>query len=383
MQPYARNVHTIKSENRALMLSYIRRGPISRAEIAKSVGMSKSAVTMIINDLIDEGQIREVGATDSAYGRKPILLDIVPDYRYAAGIALHRSSVYVCITDLNAKILSYSTYPAERWDDPHQMLDFLCGEVMRMLEERGISREKCIGIGVSAPGPLDYVSGKILNPPDFALFHYVDAGEYLREKSGMPVMVDNNAVLLAMQEYNVNRQAADRNSMFIVVSDGIGSAILAGGQIFRGSGGFAGELGHISIHADGLPCSCGNEGCLEKYISMKALRHKFGIVSYNKLVDDAYMGDPESMRVLDYISGEFSCAIASAVNLFDLDAVIIYGEFSYRNEKLKQMLQADVEKRSVITKTHPVEVRFSEMTPDQASASVCAAIIQRHFEQKI
>ena len=383
MRSYARNVYTIKSENRALMLNYVRRGPISRAEIAKAAGMSKSAVTMIINDLIEEGQIREVGSTDAACGRKPILLDIVAEYRYAAGIALHRNSVYVCITDLAGIMVAYATYPVDRWEEPHAMLDFLYAELMRLLEEKGIEREKCIGIGVSAPGPLDYVGGRILNPPDFLLFHYVDVGEYLRNKSGMPVMVDNNAVLLAMQEYNVQRESTACNSMFIVMADGIGSAILCGGQIFRGSGGFAGELGHTSIHADGIPCSCGNVGCLEKYISMSALREKFGITSYTKLMDDAYMGDRASLRVLEYISSEFSCAIANAVNLFDLDAVIIYGEFSYRNEKLRQLLQKDVERRSVITKTHPVEVRFSDMTPEQANASVCAAIIQRHFEQKI
>ena len=382
MKVYPHNVRTIKNENRALILNYIRKKPISRAAIAKISNMSKSAVTMITNDLISEGQVTEVGAMSSSHGRKSILLDIVADHRYAAGIALHRQYIYVCVTDLKSHIVAYSSYRTEEWDDAYQLLDFAWSEVLRFLAELNIPREKCLGIGVSAPGPLDYVTGTILNPPDFAFFHHVDVGNYLREKSGLPVTVDNNAVLLTLQE-SFRAETSYRNWMFVIVSDGIGSAIMTGGKIYRGFGGFAGELGHTSIHAGGIPCSCGNFGCLEKYITIKALQEKFHFPSYEKLVDDAYMGDREANTVLAYIADCFSCAIINSVNLFDLDGVVIHGQFSYRGERLQTLLQERINTQSVITRNHTVAVRFSDMHPDEASASVCAAIINRYFEQKI
>jgi len=195
--------------------------------------------------------------------------------------------------------------------------------------------------------------------------------------------VDNNSILLTMQQYISDSTHDFKNYMFVVVSDGIGSAIMTKGNIYRGFGGFAGELGHTSIHANGIKCSCGNTGCLEQYISFKALHAKYDISSYEKLVDDAYMCDSESLRILEYIADEFSCALTNTVNLFDLDGIIIYGQFSYRHEKLQKMLQERLNTRSVITRTHPVHIAFSKMDPDQASASVCAAIINRYFEQKL
>lgn len=338
---------------------------------------------MITNDLIAEGQIVEVGVASSTHGRRSILLDIVADYRYAAGISLHRKYFYTCITDLKSNILAYSRHDTANWSDPYELLDFAYSEILGFLEKLNIPTEKCIGIGVSAPGPLDYVSGKILNPPYYDMFHNVNVGEYLREKSGLPVMVDNNAVLLSMQQHIEDTEHKYSNYMFVVVSDGIGSAVMTGGNIYRGFGGFASELGHTSVHADGIPCSCGNIGCLEKYVSLRALQERFGISSYSELVDDAYMGDKGACDMLEYIAEEFSCAITNSINLFDLDAVIIYGQFCYRHEKLLSLLKSKIDRRSVITRSHPVDILFSDMTPDRARASVCAAIIKRHFDQKL
>lgn len=379
---YSKNVKTVKNENRALIFQYLRRGAVSRADISKSSGMSKSAVTMITNALIEEGQIVEIGATDSSYGRKPILLDIVADYRYAAGIALHRDTFYVCLTNLKSEILAYNSYQTDRWKDPYALLDFAYDTVLAFFEERNIPFEKCIGIGVSAPGPVDYVSGKVLNPPDFSLFANVDVGAYLRKKSGLPVMLDNNAVLYAMQEYATQPQSRYRNFMFVSVFGGIGAAVLTEGRVFRGYGGFAGELGHTVTHPNGIPCACGNTGCLERYVSMKALKTVFGFESYERVVDDAYLGDKRSNEILEYIAREFSYAIINTVNLLDLEAVVLYGEFSYRSEKLLKLLCEQVQGHAVVGHAHQVFLRFSEMSNDLACASVCAAIINAHFEQK-
>ena len=95
------------------------------------------------------------------------------------------------------------------------------------------------------------------------------------------------------------------------------------------------------------------------------------------------MGDREANTVLAYIADCFSCAIINSVNLFDLDGVVIHGQFSYRGERLQTLLQERINTQSVITRNHTVAVRFSDMHPDEASASVCAAIINRYFEQKI
>ena len=100
----ANNTKTIKNDNRALILNLIRKSQVSRAEISRITGLSKSSVTMIINSLISEGQIIEIGTEESAVGRKRIMLDIVADYRFAGGIILHRRDITVCLTNLKNEV---------------------------------------------------------------------------------------------------------------------------------------------------------------------------------------------------------------------------------------------------------------------------------------
>ena len=116
---------------------------------------------------------------------------------------------------------------------------------------------------------------------------------------------------------------------------------------------------------------------------MKALKDRFGFDSYERLVDNAYLGDRDSEAVLDYVAQELSHAIVNAINLFDLDAVILYGELSYRPQKLQKLLYERIHGRTVVERNHEVYIRFSEMSQDLACASVCAAIINAYFDQKL
>ncbi len=382
MASQAGNVSTIKSNNRSLILNYVRKAPISRAEIAKQSGLSKSAVTMIANAMIEEGQLTEVGQRDSSCGRRPILLDLNAGYRFAGGIALHRKQISVCLTDLKSDIIAFRSVRTDKFSDPHRVLDWACETLHQLAEEKEIPWEKVIGIGISAPGPVDYREGVILTPTNFDLFHHVPVAEYVREKLGTQVMVDNNSVLLAMQEY-VSRERPAVNSMLIIVSEGIGSAIITKGKIYRGHSGYAGEIGHTSIDRNGPLCGCGNRGCLEQYVSMKALKKRFEFESYERLVDNAYLGDLDSLGVLDYIADCLSAAVVNAVNFFDLDAVIFSGDFSYRGALLLSRLRERIGGMSMISKVHDVTLSFSELSPEKTNASVTAAILGAYFNHTL
>jgi predicted NBD/HSP70 family sugar kinase len=186
-----------------------------------------------------------------------------------------------------------------------------------------------------------------------------------------------------MQENLLEPQKDHKNYIYVAVSDGIGSALMIDDRIHRGSAGFSGEIGHTSIHADGIPCSCGNVGCLECYVTMKALKKKFGFESYERMVDDAYLGDSSAIDIIEYIATQLSCALINSINLLELDAAILYGEFNYRPTLLRNMLEERINRMSVISRTHKIEVKTSSLTPDLVRASACAAIINMHFEQML
>ncbi len=382
MKSYAKNVQSIKNDNRATILNLIRKTPISRAEISSLAGLSKSSVTMITNALIAEGQVREIGTEGSSVGRKRILLDIVADYRFAAGIILHRRDIKVCITNLKCEVLDREITSIERFKTAGEVIDYTVNTVFELINRNGLNREDCIGIGVSCPGPLDMTRGVVLSPPHLDILHNVPVADEIRAKTGMNISLENNAVLLAMRE-NIQRDKM-QNFMSVIISYGIGSAVVTGGEIYRGALGFSGELGHISVVADGLPCPCGNNGCLERYVSLAALKERFGFADYkHEIVDAAYEGEKQALEVLRFITSYLGSGLVSAINLFDLDAVILHGDYSYRPELLNRMLKEYIDKNSVVAAVHGVEVISSPERNDRDEGNSTAAIIEQYFDQTL
>ncbi len=377
------NAGTLRSVNRALILNLIRRQPVSRAQLSRETGMSKAAVTMITNSLIAEGQLREIGKTVTGRGRNPVLLDIVPDYRYVAGIVLHRRRLMAVITDLRAGRIDRMEEKTGHFSDPAAAAAWICKSIRRLMRRNGIGMESMAGIGISSPGPLDDEGGVILNPPNFSLFANVPIVSWIRREFPLPVFLENNSVLLAMLEYDRGTLKDYRNSLFVILSDGIGSCLIRDGQVYRGYGGHAGELGHISIDIEGPECPCGNAGCLELYATMSAIKARFGFSDYEKVVDDAYAGRPYALDILDYQARRLACGLVSAANLFDLDSIMLYGEFNYRSDLLRSMIAEILNSRSMINRVHRVDVLFSRPDKEEEAVSSAAAVIARHFSQQL
>jgi predicted NBD/HSP70 family sugar kinase len=252
-----------------------------------------------------------------------------------------------------------------------------------LMGKNGIPLNKLIGIGVSSPGPLDYRGGVILDPPNFVKFRNIPVASLIREKFDIPVHLENNAVLLAIMEYYYGLMKNYRNSMFVIISNGIGSCVMIDGRLFRGSAGLAGELGHTSIDIDGEECSCGNHGCLELYAAMAALKKRFGFEGYNAVVDRAYNSDPQALRIIDYEADFLACALVGAVNLFDLDSIILYGEFNYRPELLISKIRQRISERSIIKRSHEVAVIPSGLKAEASICSSTAAVLSSYFNQEI
>ena len=383
MKKNALNVNTLKYDNRALILNEIRKGPLSRAEISRITGLTKSAVTMITNQLIEEGQLCEIGTAISNKGRKPILLDIIPDLKYAVGIELHRAKVEVIITNLKSEIIDSVSERSDIFPDRASEMAFIYDSIRNLIERNGIPKSKLLGIGISSPGPLDYRTGVILNPPNFDRFHNAPIVEMLQKEFDIPVLLENNSVLLATIEYFKGEMKNFRNSMFVIIENGIGTCTVIDGQIYRGLAGFAGELGHTTLDIHGPKCSCGNFGCLELYTTLSALKRQFGFKSYEDVVDAAYRNEPFSLGIIDFLAVRLSSAFITAANMLDLDSIFIYGEYNYRPDLLISKLNSLIKARSVIAKAHDITIFPSKMDKRTATASSTAIIINSYFKQEI
>lgn len=378
MKSTGSNLKTVKRDNGSAILGWVRRKPISRVDISKLTGLSKSAVTVITKKLIDEGEIKEIGVEAINYGRHPILLDLVENYRYAIAVSITRSKVDVCIANLKLECVEQKSRDISEFSTPEAALDWVYEAGMELLKKNNIPKEKCLGIGIETPGPVDRKNGKILNPPNFPLFQNFLVKDYLKKISGMPVIYNKSASNLLLYEH-VKRDPEIKNCLLVIIEDGVGSSFLQNNSIKLGAAGYMGEFGHMTVDINGPVCECGNRGCLEKYITEKAIIERYGVESYKALVDSAYSGDKRALEIMDEIAAVFAAGITSVVNLLDLDLVIIYGELNYRHEMLFGKIAEIVNRTAIANVAHKVRIEPSSVEFGGTCEFVAANIMDKHF----
>ncbi len=372
---------SIKKDNTALVLRCLLYGAVSRAQIVELTGLSKATVTSIIGELIAKGAVIETGTEGTGVGRPRTSLEPVASYGYAVGMVLHRRRLSVSLIDLSLKSVDTLSFPTASFSSAEEALDALFAGVDTLCLRHNVEGEKLIGVGVSAPGPLNYKEGIIHNPPGLSLFHGMHVKEYLAQKTSLPIFLDNNATLLAMHEKRLRRESL-KNWTFIVVTDGVGSASFADGRLLRGKNGYAGELGHISVQKDGALCACGNRGCLEKAVSAESIREKFGFESHRQAFLAAARGDENGKAALSYIACLFAQALSGLVNLLNPEAIVLYGELNEGQELLFPLIEQELSARSAVARESGVLILPSLLTEDAIIASSADAILDAYFSQK-
>ena len=357
MPNIALNVAELRNGNRFRILEILRFSPMGRAELSRKTGLAKSSVTTLTNQMIEEGLIKEFGIDEknSKAGSKSILLGINHNFGFALGINLHRKKISVSAVDLTGNLLFEFFKNNSEFSKTTEAVNFLVQQIPLEIKKAGLDISRLVGIGVSAPGPLDCENGVILEPPNFPLFNNFPILKELKERFNCPAFLENDAVTLAIYEHHYIEQQ-NQNTLFVSIFDGIGGALIKNGEVYRGSHGIAGELGHISVDPKGAECPCGNRGCLEQYATLSSLKQRFGIKDYPSLVEGFISQKRASQKAFLFLVDTLSSALVGAVNLFDLDKIIIRGEFDYKPEVLCQEIEKYIKARSVVCKVHSVKV---------------------------
>lgn len=321
----ATNSALMRRKNEKIILSLINKEPISRAEIAKKTGLTKAAVTIIVDDLKKREIVTEEKINTSSVGRNPLMLRLSGNSVYMIGINIKRGNIVVGITDLCGRVIVEESFCAP---SPAEAFSGIEKTVKKQLKQTGLDFSKIYKAAVVTPGPVDVVSGKILNPPNFAKWHNVCVAEEIEKILDCDVVFDNVSSAVAVAERYFGSAKDSESFMAIQVDEGIGSGIMINDTLFGGSC----EIGHISIKYDGKMCDCGNRGCLEKYASIPNLLKNTPHKSWRECVD---ANDEETMLK----EAEFlGTAIITADNIFNLRRVVLCGELVYKPEKLVSLV---------------------------------------------
>jgi predicted NBD/HSP70 family sugar kinase len=234
----------------------------SRHVLAERLGFSKSKVNALVAGLLEQGLVEETGLQASSGGRRPESLRLAAGLGVLVGADLGATSLDVAIFKPDLTVIARHAEAADVRAGPGVVLARLRTVMRELLAQAGASAQQVLAIGMGVPGPVDFASGQLVNPPLMPDWDAFSIRDYLREDYAAPVFVDNDVNLMALGEL-WRLQRSLQNFLVIKVGTGIGCGIVCHGEVYRGAAGSAGDVGHICVDQNGPRCHCGNLGCVE------------------------------------------------------------------------------------------------------------------------
>jgi predicted NBD/HSP70 family sugar kinase len=293
--------------NRRIVLESIRlQGPIARGEIARRVGLTVQTVSTIVRELEEQGYILSLREEPKGRGLPPATLRINPEGGYAVGIHITPLGINAALINLSGDVIE-SAYREAPNATPDHAFDLIGAMVTELTGLRAGGR--VLGVGLALPGPFGVESMSFVGPTTMTGWKDVALRERLAASTGLPAFFETDMAAAAMGErlYGLGAQFSEYYYLYFGV--GLGGVMVHDGSVQRGAWGNAGEVGHIPVVPGGEACPCGNSGCLERYLSLEALRRWNGT---------------EADWVAE-VAPIFHNAIAVIENLFDPETVILGG----------------------------------------------------------
>ena len=322
------------ASNRALVFEQILlKQPVSRAELARLTGLSKVACSSIVASFLEKGWLLEKGTGDSLGGRRPVLLEQNPFAALALGVDLAPDDIGLLATDLAGRPLLRERHlpMPKRKDDVlpllQQAIEDLLASIPPHQPVQPLLRHEAglpiAGLGIAVHGHVQ--EQEIIFAPYSPIAH-VPIAKKLKAHFGFPIYLANEANLVALAELAVGQQA-DR-LLALSIHSGIGAGLLYGGQIEMGSHGLAGEVGHMILYPGGRSCPCGNAGCVEQYISERALLSDWQAeatsnAAWSKLVEGFQRRDPATAAIRQQFINGMAVLVNNLQRNMDPDQIVI------------------------------------------------------------
>ncbi|MGH3325387.1 MAG: ROK family transcriptional regulator [Streptomyces sp.] len=306
-------------------------GSLTQAEIARTTGLSAATVSNIVRELKESDTV-QVTPT-SAGGRRARAVSLSGDAGAVVGVDFGHSHLRVAVGNLAHQVLAEESEPIDVDASAAQGFDRAEQLVQRLVATTGIDPEKVIGVGLGVPGPIDVETGELGSTSILPGWSGTHPRAELASRLGVPVHVDNDANLGALGEQVWGNGRGTGDLAYIKVASGVGAGLVINGHIYRGPGGTAGEIGHITLDESGPVCRCGNRGCLETFTAARyvlpLLHSSHGTdLTMARVVQLARQGDPGCRRVIGDIGRHIGSGVANLCNLLNPSRVVLGGDLA-------------------------------------------------------
>ncbi len=351
--------------NRAIVLDIIRHSErISRAELANRSALTKPTVSAIVDDLMKDGTVREVGFAETASngGRPARLLEFNGQSAAYLGIHFSARGTAVAVADARGVIRAIAEQPSIK-GSPKKSLEALEPLLEQALASANVPRGRVQSVGVAVHGPVEQSTGVCVVSPNLG-WHDVPLRDMVKETFGLPVVVHNEAHAAAVAEGRVGAAEGVASFVWLYSGTGIGSGVVIDGKLFFGFRGFGGEIGHCPVTDDNARiCACGRRGCLETVASGMAIARaaKQAVAgteatvlrSARRPLDAAAVtaaareGDKVAKRILSEVGEHLGKGISYLLNILDPEMIVVAGDPASAGEALFEPLRASVDRHAL------------------------------------
>lgn len=383
------NQSLARKHNSSSILNLLRlNGTLSRASLAKQIGLTRSTISRIVDDLIADKLVTEVELSLGKKGRPGMLLELNPQGGSAIGIEIGVNFISILLTDFTANVIwrERISLPDDATSDDYL---FEAEQLARKASELASARHlRQMGIGVGVWGLVDYKKGIIRYAPNL-MWRDIPLKDKWEDKFRVPVYLENDANAAALGEYYFGAGRNIEDFLYISMDIGIGGGIISDGKLFRGESGYAGEIGHMLIDRHGDLCSCGKVGCLETLVGRRVIIKRYqretgeGNITLEEIIRRGKSGDKVAKAIFEDVSVVLGMGIGNLVNIFNPQRIILGWSLGQAYDLLLPTLSKSIRKNSLSDPLNKLDVVPFTNGADDCVLGCVALVLDEIIRERI
>ncbi len=334
--------------NQRRVLGLLQRGTdaVSQAEIARSLQLAPATVSTIVRDLAGAGVVE----TTLGSGRRGTTVRVARGAGLVAGVDIGHRHLRVALGDLSGRVLASERAPLDAHHAHGEALALVDSLLSELLADAGGSRADILTVGFGIPAPISD-DGLVMSSAILPGWVGINAHDVAQERLGCPVHIDNDANLGAIAEHRIGAGVGHDIMAFVKVSSGVGAGLVVDGKLFRGAGGTAGEIGHLTLDEQGPLCRCGSRGCLEAYASTSTAEAlaspQLPGATFDDVIAAAASGHVAAVRILEDAGLHLGWGVAMLANLLNPSAVVVGGDMSRAGDLLLDFVRLGLRRHAL------------------------------------
>lgn len=355
----------------------INDGDFSLADLSKELGTSIPTTTKLVEELLEEGLLEELGKQGTTGGRRPSIFGLNPSAGYFVGVDIRRKFVSYAVTDFKGSTIAYHEQLPYAVQNSEDSFIGLARFLQESMEESGIDCDKVLAYGFN-------LTGRVNNQTGYCFSYFIGEDKpiasVLERELDRPVFIENDSRAMTYGEYIEGVAKDEKNMLFLNVAWGLGMGMIVDGKLSYGKSGFSGEIGHFPLLENNQVCHCGKTGCLETGASGSAVyrifmeklkegrastlseKHSKGeTIHIEDIIDAVNEEDVLAIEVIEEIGTVLGRAIAGLINIFNPELIVIGGNVAAAKEYLLLPIKSAVQKHSLNIINSDTSIKFSKL----------------------